>query len=999
MSDPVLHDLVHAFADGELAPDEAARFRDHLVECEQCSAELQSIMLIDQFVEAHPEVLPANAQGPAPVAAANTEAAKGVPPTGKVLPLEPRRRHPPRRYLWLGATVAAAAAAVLVYRAVSPAPVELALAPTRPIEARLSWAGADRWRPYDVMRASGHARETVSLDVLARLERRGELRALAAGWLLSGEPERAATYLEHAPASPDVHSDRAVTALARGQLEEALGFVDRALLANPHHAQALWNRALVLVQLGLTHTAARAFDDVAALHEAGWSDEAKHRAEALRAADAESLQAWTRAMESGKAMVATGAPPPLDGVRRYPGLLRHFLYHALRAAPSQERVQALLPTAEAIDQIDGDTRLADYARATLKRDLQKRAPLAATYGRVAVDNKALTAAERDAYLEGLERQHEDDLLLDAIPLFERVRARTVEYDRRAQAAGDPWFVAVADRAAAEHAAELGDDAAAEKRLLVAIPRCLAAGHIDYQCAHLETRLALSYARENRTSDAHRVALIALERARASGVHPGKLEKPLLYVLGQVARFRDGYSLMHAYLDEALSRFPGCPGERFTHENLAAASIWQLDSDEAMRELARAPRCDEPITIARADVLVALVRSGLKPPEAATLVADLESAREKRTPGEQVISDALLGRLLIDRDNDKDRARGEAALRASIAFAQARPPSDVDAKKGRALASLALALDAARRGAFDAALDQLAGELQAPPPKSCALGVAVDDLRALVAARDAGGKLLGHYEASRARGELDPATLVPADIQAALRACPQVSVYAPAPVHGLPRLLPGDVAWSYRMGAGAPRAGNPPAQKRLVISDVQPPASLALPRLGPWTRPASDASTVWLHGEGATPSQALAALSDATEVEVHAHGLVDLAISDASLLVLSPEPSGEYALTAGAIRKIKLAGAPIVILGACQAASMTPYLHEPWSLPMAFVEAGARAVFASPSPIRDAEAGPFFSAVLARVHAGRAPAAALRDERVARLATDGTSWVREVLVFE
>ena len=89
---------------------------------------------------------------------------------------------------------------------------------------------------------------------------------------------------------------------------------------------------------------------------------------------------------------------------------------------------------------------------------------------------------------------------------------------------------------------------------------------------------------------------------------------------------------------------------------------------------------------------------------------------------------------------------------------------------------------------------------------------------------------------------------------------------------------------------------------------------------------------------------------------------------------------------------------IVVLAACHAGQVAPYLHAVWSLPVAFVEAGARAVLASPAPIHDAEAGPFFEAVLQRIRAGQPPASALRDERVAWLGR-GVGWVREVLLFE
>jgi hypothetical protein len=89
----------------------------------------------------------------------------------------------------------------------------------------------------------------------------------------------------------------------------------------------------------------------------------------------------------------------------------------------------------------------------------------------------------------------------------------------------------------------------------------------------------------------------------------------------------------------------------------------------------------------------------------------------------------------------------------------------------------------------------------------------------------------------------------------------------------------------------------------------------------------------------------------------------------------------------------------VLLASCRAAQTVPYLHEPWSLPTSFLDAGARAVIASPTDIPDAEAGPFFEAVRARIRAGEPPAIAVRNERAAYLNRDPQSWVRTVVVFE
>jgi len=72
--------------------------------------------------------------------------------------------------------------------------------------------------------------------------------------------------------------------------------------------------------------------------------------------------------------------------------------------------------------------------------------------------------------------------------------------------------------------------------------------------------------------------------------------------------------------------------------------------------------------------------------------------------------------------------------------------------------------------------------------------------------------------------------------------------------------------------------------------------------------------------------------------------------------------------------------------------------EPWSLPRALVEAGARTVIASRAELPDAEASQFFEGVRRRVESGSAPRVALRDERLAWL-QKGRDWVREVVAFD
>lgn len=269
-----IHDLVHAFADGELEPAEAEAFREHLGTCEQCQAELDDILQLQALSGrlASMDAKPA----PAPVEAARPVEA---PSSRAFRPAWSRRRRAGLSVLLGGALAAAFAVAVLRTPGNgldSGKPEALALAPTRSMEARLSYEGASGWRPYGVKRSGNErALEMVPLETQARLEKAGDLHGLATTFMLRGERELAVEYLGKLSSSPDVDSDRAVVALSKGSLEEALILLEQVLEKAPNHAPALWNRGLVLRELGLDLLAAESFGKVAALNEPGWSSEAR----------------------------------------------------------------------------------------------------------------------------------------------------------------------------------------------------------------------------------------------------------------------------------------------------------------------------------------------------------------------------------------------------------------------------------------------------------------------------------------------------------------------------------------------------------------------------------------------------------------------------------------------------------------------------------------------------------------------------------------------------
>jgi hypothetical protein len=152
------------------------------------------------------------------------------------------------------------------------------------------------------------------------------------------------------------------------------------------------------------------------------------------------------------------------------------------------------------------------------------------------------------------------------------------------------------------------------------------------------------------------------------------------------------------------------------------------------------------------------------------------------------------------------------------------------------------------------------------------------------------------------------------------------------------------------------------------------------------------------GAEATPARVQGELRHADFAEFHAHGFVDLGISDVSLIALSPDGDGSFALTARVIAGMRLPRAPFIALAACDAAYTAPYLHEPWSLPYAFLLAGARGVIAPATPIPDAEAALLFRAVEDRILAGDDPAVIVRDQRLSRRAA-AARWIDGVVVFD
>ncbi|MCP3104460.1 CHAT domain-containing protein [Myxococcus sp. K15C18031901] len=864
------------------------------------------------------------------------------------------------------------------------------------IEARLTYPEADRYRPRTSAGGCPVPAEPIPLKELARLEEAGDWAGIAAAYGLQGEWNQAVSFLERMPATSDRDSDLAAVYLAKGSHEQALRLLDRVLASRPRHPQALWNRALVLRDMGLSMKAAETFDEVAALGEPGWSREAHGQALVLREETLERARRWRGARAATLALMDDPkAPLPLLEARQSPGVVRQHFYDVVRAAPSKDRVMALLPLAQELDRTQGGSALGDYVRHVATRDFSRRESLAKSYA----DVLRHRATAPDALLDTARAAGEDDLFV-GLALHNKATLRYLpELLSRSPRQQDSWFSLYLEREQARKETADGEWWKAEQRLFNALQRCRE-GAFSARCVDLEIRVGILYAELRRLTEAEQHARTAWAWARQ--LQEWELELTALELLAHISRDRSDFSSSLAYVQEWSAR-----GGRINNPcywpqvNMAHIHYLALRPQEARASLEAAAACPEaPLDLMYGATFAEMARARPDPADAARMRHVLDIARVTNpTPGDAVYAHYIEGRFALDQDN----AGGQAMLLRTIEEADRLPPTDTLAREAWTLSYSSLVTDAGRTGQFARVLELMAAQLGTEAPAKCALAAAVHNERSVAVVRGADGAVVGDYQGDHKEpfAATSSAQLVPERLRQALRGCAQVDVLAWAPVFGRTDLLAPDVPWSFRMGRAA-RPVAKPAGRRLVVSSVEAPALLQLPRLPAWTPSSEPEPTALEHlsGSEATPSHVLSSMTDATEIEIHAHGISDPVISDASLVVLSPEGNGRYALTADIVRQQKLAGSPLVFLAACSAGRLaSTATHEPFSLPAAFIQAGARAVLASTVDIPDA-AGRFFDGVRQRIRSGTAPAVALRDERQKWLSRDARNgWTHHVLLVE
>jgi cellulose synthase operon protein C len=892
---------------------------------------------------------------------------------------------------WVGAGLAiAVAAATLALLVIGPRssttsePIALALNPTRGIPIRLSHAIAARHRPYNTVRSDASPGEPVPPEVVAQLARAGDCQGIAAAYVLAGELVRADDQYRRCPAGADVDADRAGLAVLRDQLDLAIGLTERVLDTAPDHTATLWNRALALRALGLEFSAGAVFERVAALErprDAGWTHEASERTAAAMH-DIERIRtAYNEVDQLGSEMVRGGPPLVPALARQVPARSRVMLHEAIRAATTPERLDELAPLAAALEGLVG-TDLGRYvaqARAGLSPE---RVVAAAGYPKIVDRAKNIDDSAWAKWLALATRAKADDLILGGRVITQRLDGNP-SAEQLAEATGDQWFERGVELMRARGALAAGHIADGAARLVAMQSYCPAVAS-SYRCLQLAVALAGLALDRHQPAEALRHAITALALSRQLGEWQTR-SQALLYA-GDAERFGGNFAMARAYYEESGRSGHAC-GARNSAFAIAEMLFQEHQFAQARNVIAAAPACDRAPGGVELTTLVRLLRTGHPVLDREALVAEIAKARSAPHHARDAAFFDYLGALVVL--DDDPGARGRLLGVAEVARGIEGSMRD----KTIVAVEDALFADAGRRAQWEDALAVVARALGVAAPTRCALAFGADDFRFVVVAIGPDGTRVGHYDPDFARtGEW----LAPEQMRLQLTGCEDVAVLALPPWLGIGPVLDVQTSWHYVLGpARPPILGR---RRHVVIADPTPPPSAGLAPLAPRTWPASSAGPDELiTGPAATPERVLAAISDATLVEIHSHATW-LDRLDVPVLALSPGAEG-WALEAARLRASKLTGAPVVVLADCAGGTAARFEHEAWGLPLAFRTAGARAVIASLAEIPDRDATAFFGAVVAEIARGSGPAAAVARLRAEKIRADPTSWVRHVMVFQ
>lgn len=910
------------YFDGALPPAEEAAVIDHLATCEACQAVIGD--------------------------AVSVEAAFSEAPVGR----RARRRWP----IALAATaaLAAAATAVVVVRGPDdkPAQVALVLPAERALDARFSSTAFAAYRPLAVLRGD-RATETIPLDTLAALERRGDPATLVAALAATGNLARAREIAERATLG---EADRAALALVGKDYDAALVHATRAL--DRGDVIARWNFALAAHELGLHRVARDAFAEIT---EPGWRDEAGVRRKTVEAALAIEL-GFADFDRRGREMVAGGPLITLDEIARYPAFARVYVLDALRVNDPEP----LRPLATAL----GPEVVAALERAKAVAPAI-RAKLAPAYR--AVVARTASADDIAALITAAKAARANDLLVGAIITSGRATQDLVLLTQTVAPWHDPWFDIAVTRTTIR--AKLGPVLADPNAVppLEAIYRTCPPA-VSLRCGQVAQDIADIWFAADRIEAAESWAQRALAdyRRAASPEH-------IANVRGLLANLHRGLGrdeLARAELAELMGSTAPCALVRLARIAMADLALTAGRWDAAREAL---PPATPAAGCAHGDELQPVMTA-----------ADL--ARHTRDAGDRALAEQWIAAGRTSSDPVATAIAEVARLRIGAdpapahAWLAAHPyGGDPRVENVRAWAFATLVSDAGARGDWAGAIAAAKQERPLGDAPCVVVASADDDVFTFAIATPDGTSGLQRRVEPREMGK----TLLEPTLVGRLAACTGIAVSARPPLHGRADLLPPNLPWWFAGGA-VPRTTVTPARAVEVTS----PIGSDLPQL-PVPPPSTLTFAQTLTGRDATPTRVLALLADATYAELHVHGVATARGGAAAHLVLSPDPDGESTLRADKLATAKFTKAPLVVLAACRAGAVTSSLRERWSLADAFLVAGASGVVAVDVPIPDAEARPIFDDLHRRVDAGEPVERALAAIR----GTPGVApWVTRLMLF-
>ncbi len=978
----------HQFIDGELDSTAAMSFEMHLADCGECQEEIHDALMLD-FIDQRSGI------------SAQLVRASLLSITG---PLSTEEQSPP---WWLRpavvcSTVAAVAAAATIAfiafkrphipphtpkNSLDPSVLALrfssTLSPIRAIEGRLSFAGADHYRPYDVNRAAPSRIEKIPNHLLGELEDAELGSGLVAAYVLMGADQRALDDLGTMAESADALSDQAVLRLHQHKPREALRLATRALQKSPDHGPAEWNRAIALEQLELPLAAATAFERVTTISEkehrathetegqTGWADEAKRRSKKHHADYAQLKANWNKALEAIDKMT-DGLPPDRSLIRSHQGVIRLGFYDAIGTTAAPELLDKLKKTAMALDEVYGGIEMSSHLQRIRSGNLTARIALAKRYAKVLAARQL--NGDSALYNDAVSASQLDIALLTLFYADHLSAKQQADYLALATKTADPWFELTARERITRVQVERGDNLAAIASAVPAIALCKNYRNMDYRCLRIHYWVAKAYANLYELKPAKHYAALATTQAQRTG--DWMMQLPLLSLAAELSGKEDdvagtGLPLVNAYIAESLERWPACINATREIEKTAQSLIDQgrlSDAGNELRQLDhRCPNQEPSLERAFIDVQ-GIGTPGF--PTAGEIRSLLQLFRHNGiSPSQQQLATYIEGRA------SNDERQATVLLRRAAEFTPANSDPRI-----RSYAYTTLAAKMAKRGDFSATIDVLAEEIGIIKPK-CTVAFVFENGVA-VAAKNALGIAIGLvHQASHT----SPDDLFPKHLEAHMKNCKTIDVFAKVPFIGR-AVLPPHLPWRFRLTAKRASRQKPP--RHLVVTDVLPPPGIDLPRLSPSPRRHAD---VVVRGLAATPTRVKSELEDATLVEIHTHGVASA--EGTTSLVLSPDTDGSYALSADDLKGVTLRGHPVVILSACRAAITAPHRHLSNSLVVAFIEAGASTVIASPESIPDAAAYAFFDRVVEQISNGTTAVEAVQHERSA------TTWTRQVIVFE